>query len=176
MGVILSSLKPSSPLSQQILDIFVAGSTPVQSTSKIRLTPSYLVGWLFTIVGALIRLSCYRALGTLFTFELSIRKGHKLITSGPYAVVRHPSYTGAILGGVGIVMCQLCEGSWARECTKLGNSSENIQWVWVVVGVLIVWGITRRTRKEDNMLKEQFGSEWEVWRKAVPWKIFPGVW
>lgn len=34
------------------------------------------------------------ALGNLFTFEVMIRKNHKLITDGPYAYLMHPSYTG----------------------------------------------------------------------------------
>jgi len=40
----------------------------------------------------------------MFTFEMSIRKNHKLITSGPYAIVRHPSYVGVILVASGLML------------------------------------------------------------------------
>ena len=57
-----------------------------------------------TSLGGLIRYKCYRALGSMFTFEMSIREGHVLVTSGPYAIVRHPAYTGAILVVIGIFL------------------------------------------------------------------------
>lgn len=62
---------------------------PALDASRIRITPIFLVGWFFALSGGLIRLASYRALGKLFTFELSIRKDHKLITSGPYSMVRY---------------------------------------------------------------------------------------
>ena len=43
-------------------------------------------------------------MGSLFTFETSIRKGHTLITSGPYAIVRHPSYAGFTLVVIGMFL------------------------------------------------------------------------
>ena len=57
-----------------------------------------------TILGGLIRYTCYKALGCMFTFEMSICRNHKLITSGPYAVVQHPSYVGAILVASGMML------------------------------------------------------------------------
>ena len=55
-------------------------------------------------LGGLIRYKCYRALGTMFTFEMSIRKDHMLVTSGPYSIVRHPGYTGIFLVVIGIFL------------------------------------------------------------------------
>ncbi|CAF4350854.1 unnamed protein product, partial [Rotaria sordida] len=37
-------------------------------------------------------MSVIGTLGAFFTFELTIRSTHKLIKTGPYAYVRHPSY------------------------------------------------------------------------------------
>lgn len=42
----------------------------------------------------LVRLASYHSLGQLFTFELSIQDKHKLVTSGPYNIVRHPRSVG----------------------------------------------------------------------------------
>jgi protein-S-isoprenylcysteine O-methyltransferase Ste14 len=117
-------------------------------------------------------MSCYNLLGRLFTFELSIRKDHKLITTGPYSIVRHPSYTGAILSVAGIAICHTGEGSWVKECTSNGQLLQVLAWIWVLSGVLV---ILMRMRKEDDMLKKEFGKDWDAWRKAVPCKIFPGV-
>ena len=45
----------------------------------------------------------------MFTFEMSIRKDHMLITSGPYGVVRHPGYTGFLLVVIGMLLLHASE-------------------------------------------------------------------
>lgn len=52
--------------------------------------------------GGGLRLWAMHTLGRLFTFEVAIRTNHDIIRHGPYAVLRHPSYTGAIMGLVGL--------------------------------------------------------------------------
>ena len=77
------------------------------SLSSIRITPHFLAGVGMASTGALIRWLSYRALGRFFTFELTIKENHKLITSGPYAYVRHPGYSAILLcvTGVGLTFC-----------------------------------------------------------------------
>jgi protein-S-isoprenylcysteine O-methyltransferase len=41
-------------------------------------------------------------LGHLFNAAVVIQRGHRLVTSGPYRFVRHPSYTGAVIAAVGL--------------------------------------------------------------------------
>jgi protein-S-isoprenylcysteine O-methyltransferase Ste14 len=53
------------------------------------------------LTGCIVRLWAYATLGHLFTFELAIRKGHKLVTTGPYVFARHPSYTAFGLAFIG---------------------------------------------------------------------------
>ena len=43
-------------------------------------------------------------LGHMFTFEVGIRKDHRLVQTGPYAILRHPSYTGLLVGIIGIAL------------------------------------------------------------------------
>ena len=54
-------------------------------------------------------------MGRMFTFEMSIRRDHKLVTSGPYGVVRHPGYTGILLVVSGMLLLHASEVSFLLE-------------------------------------------------------------
>ncbi|CAF3798966.1 unnamed protein product [Rotaria sordida] len=109
-----------------------------QITTSINLLPlTYIsiLGYVFMIIGGCGRIWCYKILGTYFTFEITIRNNHKLIKSGPYAYVRHPSYTTWIqiqFGPIGFLM--LC--------------------------LLTIWSIKRRVTREEEELAKKFGKEW----------------
>ncbi|THH12806.1 hypothetical protein EW146_g7339 [Bondarzewia mesenterica] len=146
--------------------------TPV----SIRITPTFIIGLSLILLCAYIRTACYRALGHFFTFEVSILPKQKLVTSGPYAWVRHPSYTGALFGLAGVAVMVLSNGSWARECGWLGTKVGNIfkmAFMLCISGfsIVFVW----RTYREDELLKEEFGLDWETWRRSVRYKLVPWI-
>jgi len=174
--VIIASVDPSSPLSTWIFSTLVVNNSPTMA-SKIRFTPLFLVGWLLVLSGGLIRLACYRELDDLFTFELSMRKNHKLITSGPYAFVRHPAYTGLFMAMLGYSLCQLGGGSWLRECSGIsldGTFGRGLVFTWVISDVFMVLALVSRTYREDAMLRKEF-SDWDRWAERVPCKLIPYV-
>jgi protein-S-isoprenylcysteine O-methyltransferase Ste14 len=49
------------------------------------------------IIATVLRIWSYISLGPFFTFNLGIRENHKLIKSGPYKYLIHPSYTGQLV-------------------------------------------------------------------------------
>lgn len=57
----------------------------------------YIVGICGFIIGLALRVYAILYLGRLFTINVAIAKDHRLIDSGPYRFVRHPSYTGALM-------------------------------------------------------------------------------
>ena len=63
---------------------------------QLRATPITLLGAALVACGCIIRLICYKKLGPLFTFDLTIFPSHTLVTSGPYGIVRHPAYAGTL--------------------------------------------------------------------------------
>ncbi|KAJ7495339.1 hypothetical protein FB451DRAFT_365091 [Mycena latifolia] len=146
---------------------------------RLIITPVFMLGWALNLLGSSIRLYCYRRLRTLFTFELSIRENHHLITTGLYSIVRHPSYAGAVLAAVGVGLCHLTPGSWMVECSGLVRPDEpwayKVMPIWVVGLSIASLGLSSRMRKEDQMLQEKFGKEWETWAGRVRYKVIPGV-
>ncbi len=145
---------------------------PQRDVSDIRLTPIWLSGCLLMISGSLIRLSCYRTLGRLFTWDLTIKDDHNLVTSGPYAVVRHPSYTGGVILNVGAVLCYLGKGSWFFSYGGLETFSGKVFAVaWAFLSLSVPLLLLGRVNVEDEVLHEHFGEEWVAYAHRTPYKL-----
>ncbi|KAH8079093.1 hypothetical protein BXZ70DRAFT_901785 [Cristinia sonorae] len=160
------------------------------------LTPLFLLGVLSVFIGASLRLWCFRTLGRLFTFELTIRPSHTLVTSGPYSLVRHPSYTGIYLTLLGASVVAFAPGSLLREYWALPLSRchravfpslSGCGWSHTAVLLMLLvafWfakvghalrSMHRRMEVEDGELRRVFGEVWEDYAEQVPWKLLPGV-
>ena len=118
----------------------------------------------------------FRHLGRFFRFEASIQKDHELIVSGPYAVVRHPSYTGMVMTVIGWFPWQLGEGSWVMV-SGFWNMTLGRTLVMLFIGVILTlfYVVLERTSREDVALRKRFGTKWDDWAKRVPYSILPGI-
>ena len=92
------------------------GSLSDTSADVTVFTPHFVLGLLFIYTGSFIRLWSYHTMGALFTFEIVLRDNHRLITTGPYGYVRHPSYTGIALILMGVQLTQSGAGSYLSVC------------------------------------------------------------
>lgn len=70
----------------------------------------YPVGLVLFALGLALRWWAIVHLGRFFTVDVAIAADHRVVDTGPYRRIRHPSYSGAILAFVGYGMC-LC--NWA---------------------------------------------------------------
>lgn len=163
-----------SPAAEHILPMLAWRST--DAALGVRLTSTFLTGTFLCLVGGIMRIFCYRALGRHFTFELSIRKNHKLVTDGPYSIVRHPSYTALIMVTIGTLLCLTGTGSWLAESGIMGTLVGRllvIVWAAEVAWIPIV--MVLRVGTEDEILRKEFKDEWLVWSQRTPYKLIPGV-
>jgi protein-S-isoprenylcysteine O-methyltransferase len=96
-------------------------------------------------------------LGRFFTVDVAIHEGHELVVRGPYRVLRHPSYSGALLAfaGLGLVF-----GSWLALALLL---------------VPITGAMIGRIHVEERALAQTFGAAWESYC-ARSWRLVPFVW
>ncbi|EMD35693.1 hypothetical protein CERSUDRAFT_53525 [Gelatoporia subvermispora B] len=171
---ILAYHNPTSAAAQNILSAL--SWTTTQDVMQINISPIFLFGWVISVTGGLVRLSCYRTLGRFFTFQFAVRVEHRLITTGPYAWVRHPAYTSGIAETAGIAICLFSSGSWVRESGVLGTRwGSAIAWAWWIWDAYLVGSVCRRMTHEDQILRKQFGKYWDDWAAKVPYQLIPGV-
>ena len=117
--LILSTYFPALRISQIIS--FLTRHTDPSSTHlepsslNLEISSPFIIGSVLIYVATFIRVWCYEALGRHFTFHLAILKKHKLVTTGPYKYVRHPSYVDATMFHVEAIISQAEEGSWIGE-------------------------------------------------------------
>lgn len=106
------------------------------------------------VLGLAIRWYAIVYLGRFFTVNVAIAADHRLIDSGPYRFVRHPSYTGALMAFLGL---GLCLGNWASLAV-------------MVVPTLLVF--QRRMRVEEDALTQAFGDRYRDYmrrtRRLIP--------
>lgn len=140
------------------------------------LPATFVLGCLSTAASGALRLACYKTLGSLFTFELTLREDHRLVTSGPYAFVRHPSYSGVVLGVVGTLLVHFGPGSWWARTGWMGTFAGQVYALcWCVMETYVLSSILCRTPTEDSFLRKQFGAEWDAWAARVQYRVIPYV-
>jgi len=170
-AVILALRFPENALSKHIL-------TYLPSYGELRLSRSFLFGTALLLGGAALRVMCFRQLGKDFTFELTVREDHKLVTGGPYAYVRHPSYLGVVAMSIGTGLGEMGSGSWWKECCGLWTTPGGrlFGWPWCLMRVWAVGVVLFRAVREDQAMKDTFGKQWVNWAVQTPYKMLPGLW
>lgn len=107
--------------------------------------------------GLALRLWAILTLGAFFRVTVHLQDGHRMITTGPYRIVRNPAYLGSLLTLVGVGL-------------GLGN--------WLSVLALFLAGLIAfgwRIRVEDAALTRRFGQDHLDYRRRKA-ALIPFVW
>ncbi|OJA19385.1 hypothetical protein AZE42_08277 [Rhizopogon vesiculosus] len=170
IAVILAAHFPS-PLSSTVLSTLVHGRLPELMPNRY-----FVLGTTLVAIGGLGRMWCFRVMGRHFTHELSIRKNHRLVTAGPYSIVRHPGYASSWIALSGMSLIYASPGSFVRSSGWLSTYfGRAVLGVWVGQVVLSLVLSRARSISEDAMLRKHFGEEWDRWSKRVPYRLIPGI-
>ena len=124
------------PAASRILRVFIfLIAIVLLSTTRIPLPLLYLQLWpvglwpfwlgaAVTIAGLLFAIWAREHLGSNWSRSVTIKQGHELITSGPYAVVRHPIYTGILTGflSMAIAISQVRGSSFSFSSSSRSGS------------------------------------------------------
>ena len=176
-GIFLLRKKPPSPPDQKrapgsLIGVAVQGVsfgivwgvhreyfTPIVSGNELRELIS-IVASVLAILAAIgsvwLITTAVKTLGKEWSLTARLVEGHKLATTGPYAYVRHPIYTGML--GM-LVATGLAVSYWAALLAAL---------------VIFFLGTIIRVRSEERLLREAFGEQFENYARRVR-AIVPGL-
>jgi protein-S-isoprenylcysteine O-methyltransferase Ste14 len=105
-------------------------------------------GLAITIAGAAFAVWARLFLGGNWGSSVTIKTGHRLVRRGPYAVVRHPIYSGLLLAAAGTALA-------------LG---ELRGFLGLLLAFLVWW---LKSRVEERFMIEQFGAEYEAYGRQI---------
>ena len=109
---------------------------------------AFWAGCALTAAGLLLTVWARRYLGRNWSAIVAIKEGHEFVASGPYAYVRHPIYTGLLLGFAGTALA-------------LG------EWRGLLAVAILAWAFWRKLRLEERFMSEQFGEAYRAYCRRV---------
>ena len=149
------------PTSSLLVLAFVCLFNPRILAPEVQLTPQNAVlGWAgiaIDFVGVAFAIWARVVLGGNWSgLVMEIKEHHELVQSGPYAVVRHPIYTGLLLAIIGTAL-------------TLGTLAAYVA-VALALAVFLI-----RVQVEEGLMQERFGECHDVYRERTK-KLIPFVW
>lgn len=84
--------------------------------------------------------------------------GNSLIVSGLWGFVHHPNYLGDIIMGL----------AWSLPC----GFNHVIPYFYLIYLITL---LVHRNTRDERQCRKKYGSAWEEYCKAVPYRIFPGI-
>ena len=107
-----------------------------------------LLGSAICLAGLAFTLWARRTLGGNWSGWITFKEDHELIQRGPYALVRHPIYTGVLLMFLGTAIV------WGRASAFYGLA-------------LVFIGLWVKSRQEEAMMTKHFPDQYPEYRKRV---------
>ena len=140
-----------------VITAAVFGGSALRNVEATRMPPwLFWIGMALIVAGVFVRWIAILTLRRYFTVNVVIQEGHELIDRGIYAIVRHPSYSGAILSFIG-----------------LGFAFENwLSLALILVAVLL--GFSYRIRVEEQVLIAHFGDRYRGYARRTK-RLIPGI-
>ena len=127
------------------------GDRPFSSAQLWTFGPA--IAWSLVVLVALALAFTWWArlyLGRLWSSSVTKKANHRVVDTGPYAIVRHPIYTGVL------------SAIYATAILK-GEA------IGILGAVLMTLGFWLKARLEERFLREQLGAEtYDSYRRKVP--------
>jgi protein-S-isoprenylcysteine O-methyltransferase Ste14 len=129
--------------------VFSRASLPAIGIDLWPLNPFILgIAMLLDVVGLSFAVWARIHLGQYWSGRITLKVDHRVIQTGPYALVRHPIYSGLILALLGTALSR-------------GTVQAFLGFAFILAAFL------RKLTLEENWLRSHFGTEYELYQKRV---------
>jgi protein-S-isoprenylcysteine O-methyltransferase Ste14 len=173
----IDALPPGSPwtISERVSQKNICPQTMNLDPGLFTWSPRTVAALLLLYASSTLRFAAYAQLGSNFTYRIA--KPDELVTTGLYAYVRHPSYTG-LIGVLGATHILFFGQRGMLSCWMPGWIMDERAAVGVSAGAfgVAMWlFMVRRVREEEEMMERAFGGTWRDYRartrKFVPFVL-----
>jgi protein-S-isoprenylcysteine O-methyltransferase Ste14 len=138
----------------------LAAGTAAQAVSaaSIRMPEPWLLGLSLSLLvaGLAVRWTAILTLGRFFSTRVAVHHEHRLVRTGPFRLVRHPSYTGLLLLFLGMA---LTFGNWLS---------------FAVIVAPFLAALLYRIRVEEAALVEALGRDYVEYCRSTK-RLLPGL-
>lgn len=117
--------------------------------------PVETIGVLITVAGCLFAIWARITLGSNWSGRATVKASHELITKGPYAIARHPIYTGILTGAVGTGVAMA-------------------EWRCLLGMALIALVFAAKMGQEEKLMIQTFPEAYPLYRQRVK-ALIPGL-
>lgn len=136
--------------------LFAAIGLSYSSIGSMHSIVLQIAGMIVMVSGIIVRTIAIAQLGRFHTPNVAVRQDHRLIDTGLYRHVRHPSYLGALIAFFGFSVA-------------LGN------WLSVAVVMIVTLCIyIFRIHEEESALEAAFGDDYRAYRRRTK-RLIPGL-
>jgi protein-S-isoprenylcysteine O-methyltransferase Ste14 len=162
--------RQGAPRVRSVTSWIVAGAVVIAANIWLYLAPrivpaaairpaalAFGIGMAIFVAGVAVRAWSFSALGEYFSYSIRVSPDHTVVTTGPYRVMRHPSYAGGLLIYIGI-----------------GIAAAN--WVsFAAMTVLPFLAIAWRIHLEEHALSTALGDKYRSYAAGHK-RLVPLVW
>ncbi len=109
---------------------------------------TFWVGIGLVAIGLLFSVWARKVIGRDWSGSVTVKEGHELVRTGPYAIVRHPIYTGLLLAFI-------------------GSALPRAEWRGVAAVLIVALGLWRKLKLEERWMGEVFGERYAAYKREV---------
>jgi len=104
------------------------------------------IGLLVYLIFSWVQIWAFKTLGENYSQDILIKKNQRLVTKGPFRIIRHPQYMSQIL-------------------LDLGGAAATLSYIVAPIAVIQISFILLRASVEDKLMAKHFGNEFSSYKK-----------
>lgn len=99
-----------------------------------------------------IQIWSFRTLGDYYSQEIAIKKDHKIVSKGPYKIIRHPQYLSQII-------------------VDLAGAFATLSYILFPLALIQIPFLILRASEEEKLFRKYFSEDFEAYRKKTGFMI-----